>query len=156
MSEAKEYLLQIETLDKMIDRKIAKRDLLRSKQMRITPTLKEDVIAGGGVQDKLAEASAQIIDLEKELDRDIDRFVDLQREAEKLLDKVAEKNARHYEILHRRYIAHETFVRIACEMGYADERGATKLHGRALQTFGKVMQENVPCFTPYDSDTIKV
>jgi hypothetical protein len=156
MSEAKEYLMQIEKLDKLIDRKIAKRDLLRSKQMRITPTLKEDVISGGGVQDKLAEASAQIIDLEKELDRDIDRYVDLQRQAERLLEKVAEKNAKHYEILHRRYIEHETFVRIACEMGYADERGATKLHGRALQTFGKVLQEHVPCFTSSDGDIIKM
>lgn len=142
MTEAQEYLMQIRKCDSLINRKMAKKAALYEMITRTTPTLKSDVVSGGGDHDRTADAIAKMIDLEEEINRDIDHYVDLQREVEKLLDRVAEKNARHHELLCRRYISYESFDHIAAEMGYAATRGATKLHGRALQTFEKVMHES--------------
>ena len=141
MTEAQEFLMQIRKCDSLINRKMAKKAALYDMITRTTPSMKSDVVSGGGDHDRMAGAIAKMIDLEEEINRDIDRYVDLQREAEKLLDKVAEKNARHHELLCRRYISYESFDHIAAEMGYAATRGATKLHGRALQTLQKILDE---------------
>ena len=142
MTEAQEYLMQIRKCDSLINRKLAKKAALYDMITRTTPVMKTDVVTGGGgSQDRIADAIAKMIDLEEEINRDIDHYVDLQREVEKLLDQVAEKNARHHELLCRRYISYESFDHIAAEMGYATTRGATKLHGRALQTLQKILDE---------------
>lgn len=141
MTEAQEYLMQIRKCDSLINRKLAKKAALYDMITRTTPVMKSDVVTGGGNQDRIADAIAKMIDLEKEINSDIDHYVDLQRDVEKLLDRVAEKNARHHELLHRRYISYESFDHIAAEMGYAATRGATKLHGRALQTLQKILDE---------------
>lgn len=139
--EAKAFLLQIRKYDKLINRKIAHKEALYNQITRTTPILRDDAARGGGNQDKIGEALAKMLDLEREITQDIDHLADLKQEAEKMLDRVAEKNDKHFEVLSRRYISYESFVKIAFAMGYESDRGAKSLHGRALLTFWKVMHE---------------
>lgn len=139
--EAKAYLLQIRKYDKQINRKIAHKEALYNQITRTTPVLRQDAATGGGNQDKIGSALAKMIDLEREITQDIDNLADLKRQAEKLLDRVADKNADHFEVLSRRYISYESYPKIAFAMGYESDRGAKSLHGRALLTFWKVMHE---------------
>lgn len=139
MLEAKEYLQRIRRCDTIINSKLAEVDSLYGMITRITPVLKDDVgSGGGGSQDKIGNALAKIVDLKNDINHDVDTFVDLKREATALLEKL--DNPLHYEILHKRYILYQTFERIAADMDFT-HRWVCKLHGRALQAFGKAMKE---------------
>ena len=138
MRNAKEYLSQIRRYDTMIDSMLDEVDSLYAMVTRITPVLKDDVVSGGGQQDKMGNAIAKIVDLKERINREIDQLVDIKREAADLLAKVSDPN--HYKVLHKRYILYETFEQIAIEMGYS-YRNICYIHGRALQAFGKILHE---------------
>jgi anaerobic ribonucleoside-triphosphate reductase len=142
--QAKEYLNRIGRCDAHINSKIAEVEALYAMVTRITPAMKQDVVSGGGSEDKMGNAVARIVDLKEEINREIDTYVDMKREASMLMDKLG--NSLHYQVLHKRYILHETMERIAVEMGYT-YRNVCYLHGRALQKFQDVldahMRENV-------------
>lgn len=138
MESAKEYLLSIKRYDTIIDAKQREIDDLYALITRVTPVLKTDVVSGGGNQDKIGNAIAKITDLQNELNRDIDHFVDLKREAAAKLGKVT--RAEYYEILHKRYFEYQSLEQIAVSMNYT-YRWIRRLHGRALNVFGKIMNE---------------
>ena len=137
MSEAKEYLERIKLYDAIVDSGLEELAMLKSKVERITPTMKDGGGGNSSVQDKMAEMVAKIVDLQEEINRNVDIFVDMKREASVLLKKI--RNADFYKVLHMRYIQYKSFVQIAAEMGLT-ERGASKLNGRALQAFDKVLK----------------
>ena len=138
MESAKEYLLSIKRYDTIIDANQREIDALYALITRVTPVLKTDVVSGSGNQDKIGNAIAKITDLQNELNRDIDHFVDLKREAAAKLGKVT--RAEYYEILHKRYFEYQSLEQIAVSMNYT-YRWIRRLHGRALNVFGKIMNE---------------
>lgn len=138
MSDAKEYLLQIGQWDAQINSKLKHRDALREQLTHITPVLKEDAGSGGGFQDKICNGVSKLVDLEREIDEDIDRLVDLKKEALGLMEKLT--NAKYYTVLHDRYILSMKWESIAGELGIS-RQGTLKIHGRALQVFGKLMRD---------------
>lgn len=138
-TNAKRYLQQIGRCDARINAMLAEVDGLYAMVTKITPTLKQDVVTGGGSQDKIGDAVAKIVDLKDEINREIDRFVDMKREALAMLDKM--ENHLYYIILHRRYMQHEALEQIAADMHYT-YRWICILHGRALQEFDSVLTEN--------------
>lgn len=139
MSEAKEYLERIKWYDVLIDSKLEELANLNSIVKRITPVMNTTGGGASGNQDKLGDTIAKIVDLQAEINKDVDMFVDMKKEATALLKKV--KNADFYKVLHMRYVQYKSFVQIAVEMNLT-ERGASKLNGRALQAFDKVMKAN--------------
>lgn len=140
-TNAKKYLLQIGCCDERINAMIEEIDGLYAMITKITPTLKQDIVTGGGSQDKIGEAVAKIVDLKEELNREIDRFVDMKREVAAMLDKL--ENHLFYIILHRRYMLHESLEQIAADMHYT-YRWVCILHGRALQEFDGVLSRVDP------------
>ncbi|MGN1368455.1 MAG: hypothetical protein ACI4WX_06285 [Aristaeellaceae bacterium] len=137
--KAKEYLMQLKKMDVMIDCKLEKRRRLMELATRITPTIKEDVVSGGGNHDRMTDAVAKLVDLEMEINADIDRYVDLQREAEKLLDRLADTDRHKYDVLYKRYVLDEKWEKIAAEMGYSSVSSVYKMHGWALKSFEILM-----------------
>ena len=85
---AKEYLCRIGRCDAKINAMLAEVDGLYAMVTKITPTLKSDVVTGGGNQDKIGGAVAKIVDLKDDINREIDRFVDMKRETAAMLDKL--------------------------------------------------------------------
>lgn len=138
MSEAKEYLERIKWYDVLIDSKLEELATLNGMVKRITPVMNTTGGGASGNQDKLGDTIAKIVDLQEEINRDVDVFVDMKKEASKLLKKV--KRPEFYQVLHKRYILGESLERITLDMGYT-HRGMCYLHGRALQAFGKVLEE---------------
>ena len=138
MRNAKEYLSQIRRYDEMIDSLVDEANKEYSKLTRITPVLKADVVSGGRHGER-ENGIAKYVDLKDEINRTIDQYVNLKREASSLLAKVSDIN--HYKVLHRKYILYETFEQIAIDMGYS-YRNICYIHGRALQAFAKILQED--------------
>lgn len=138
MSEAQEFLNGIMLLDAKIDMWQCEIDDLKEKLLHITPTLSPDKGGSGGyANDKMAGTIARIVDLQTQINDEIDRLVDQKAEAMNMLNSM--KNPVHMTILHRRYFLHHSFEWIATDMKYT-YRWVTRLHGRALQDFAKVMQ----------------
>lgn len=137
MSEAKEYLLSVKRLDAQINVRLSELEELQDKLKHITPVLSTDKVSGGGgVQDRMADAVARVVDLQQTINADIDRFADMKQEALTLLDRM--ENPVYMTLLHRRYFLHHSFEKIASDMNYT-YRWVTRLHGRALQEYEKLM-----------------
>lgn len=139
MSDVKEFLQQVKLCDAHINNKLEELAHLKDLTVRITATLKQDVVSGGGNHDKIGDAVAKIIDLENEINQAVDEFVDKKREVSKVIEQVTE--AEYLTILYRHYFfPYESFEKIACDMGYA-YRHVTRLHGYALQMVEKIMKK---------------
>lgn len=136
---AKEYLEQVGKLDAIIDCKLADVNRLYAMATRITPTLKQDAVSGGmGGNDRMANAVAKIVDLQREIDADIDRLVVLKREISRTLERLKLPN--HYTVLYDRYLLGMSWDDIAADMGYC-KRNVQVIHGGALAALNRLLDE---------------
>ena len=141
-NDAKAYLQQVKILDTHINSKIEELEMLKAMTTKITSTLKQDMVfGGGGNQDKLGDAVSKIIDLEKEIHEAVDRFVDAKRDAGSVVEKVT--NPDQFAVLYKRYFLYERWEQIACEL-HITFRHATRIHGEALQTVAELLKKRCP------------
>ena len=102
VKEAKDYLLQIRLLDAQIDCMLSSVQGLRDSLLRITPTLKQDVVTGSSAHDRMSATVAKIVDLENEINAKVDALVDRKAQVIRLLEKV--RNPDYLKVLQMRYI----------------------------------------------------
>lgn len=138
VARAKTYLRRIEQCDARINAMQDKLDSLYDQATRITSTLKQDVVSGGGNHDKVGDTVAKIVDLQNAINRQIDYYVDLQQEANDMLNKLQDNV--HYTILYRRYMLGDSFAGIAAEIDKG-ERQTYSLHGDALVAFADLLPD---------------
>lgn len=136
LDSPKKYLQQIRLYDARIDTKLEDLHHLKEMATKITPVLKDDVVSGGGNQDKLGDAMAKIIDLEAEINRDVDRYVNAKQEISATLEKISDPD--QLKVLHQRYVQYKTWEQIAYDTGFS-YRWVCTLHGRALQEIEKIL-----------------
>ena len=135
---AKSYLQQIKRCDIKIDSGVEELSRLNALATRVTSAMSGDVVSRTRNNDTLGDTVAKIIKLQEDIDREVDRYVDLKREVTELLDRM--ENPVYYQILHSRYILYKTWEQIACDMDFTYQ-WVCELHGRALQEFGKLMDQ---------------
>ena len=136
--EAKECLAEIKLLDTQIDCMLSTVDDLRESLLRITQMPKQDMVSGGSGHDRMSTTIAKIVDLENEINAKVDAYIDKKARVIRLLEKL--RNPDYLKVLQLRYIEHESLEEIAAEMHYS-YCWICKLHGRALQVFGKLLKE---------------
>ena len=128
---AQEFLLQVKLCDKHIDNQLEDLAHLKALTRKITSAWGSEPVGGTHNQDKLGDAVARILDMEKEINVAIDRFVDKKNEVRAVLEKV--QNADQLDVLYKVYFQYETLEQVACEMNMS-YRNACYIHGAALQT----------------------
>lgn len=133
------YLEKIKKLDTQIGCMLEDRNSLKDLALRVTPSTGSGGGSPGGSQDKMGSAVSRIVDKENEINQAVDELIALKQEASLLLARLDKPE--HYRVLHERYIQYKSFEQIAAGMGYT-YRNAHYLHGRALQAFGKVLEEH--------------
>lgn len=126
----KEYLNQAYRLDQRIDAKIAQISSLNDLATKCTATLSDMPRNPNRGATTMADAVDKIVDLQREINRDIDRLVDLKREIVRVIKAV--DNPEYQTILEKRYLCFMTWEQIAVDLGY-DLRYLHKLHHRALE-----------------------
>ena len=127
--KAKEYLSQAYRLDKRINSKLDQIASLNELATKCTSTLSglpRNPNRGGST---VADAIGNVIDLQVEINRDIDRLVDLKQEITATIK--AGGNNEYQTILEKRYLCFQSWEQIAVEMGY-DVRHIYRLHQQAL------------------------
>lgn len=137
LDSPKKYLQQIRLYDSHINTKLEDLHQLKEMVTKITPTLKDDVVSGGGNQDKLGDAVTKIVDLEEEVNRDIDRYVNAKQKISNTLEKISDPD--QLQVLHKRYVQYKTWEQIACEMNMS-YRNVCYIHGKGLQSVNQILK----------------
>lgn len=126
---AKDYLQQVQKLDKIIENKLVEADQWKSMAESITQHLSGDRVQSSGNQQKMEDAVIRYIELDHEITRIIDRLADIKMEVIATIERLP---AAEYDLLHKVYIQGVSMA------DYADKTNqpytnVTTTHGRALK-----------------------
>ena len=133
--KAKDYLLQLEKLDKLIENKLAEKVHWKSVALNTTAPMDSERVQSSGSQQKIADAVIRYIDIEREIDCRIDELVDKRKE---VISTIEQLPAAEYDVLHKMYVQYWVFQDIASahDKSYS---WATTVHGRALQHLQEIL-----------------
>ena len=138
--KAKDFMLQIKKLDKMIENKLAEREQWLSMATSTTAAAAPETgvrVQTSGSKQQMENAIARFIDLEKEIDECIDRLIDEKRLIIKTIEQLSEAE---YDVLHQLYIQGNTLQEIADKRD-CSYSNITTIHGRALQNLQKILDK---------------
>ena len=125
-------------LDAKIETNLEEYERLKALATKVTAVLSGEVVSRSRNNDSMADTIEKIIKLQDIINRDVDKYVDLKQDVLEALSKV--ENPLYYEILYSRYIQYRCWEQIACDMNYS-YRGVTKIHGKALIAFERVLEK---------------
>ncbi len=135
---AKEYLEQAYRLDQRINSKLEQKEALRCLATKSTATIQKNPVSSSSNDSFMEDAIIKIVDMEKEIDREIDRLVDLKREITGVIDRVDNLNLQ--VLLELRYLCYKRWPEIAEQMYYT-ESNVYKMHEKALQKVEEILAE---------------
>ena len=128
----KEYLRQIGVLDAKINRRLKQVEELKLLATGTRSVLVSDRVQSSPSGDKMSDAVAKWVDLEREVTVMIDQLVDMKN---RIIGEIHQlDDERYIRILEMRYIDQDTWEQIAVNM-HMDVRHIYRLHGYALQEF---------------------
>ena len=133
--DTKQYLSQIERLDKMIQNKLSEIYQLKTMACSVTVSNEKERIQTSSDKDRLGSTVAKIVDLEKETDMLVDRFIDKRSHIISQIDGL--DNIDYYHVLSMRYVARNTFEEIAKKTNWSI-RKVFSIHGDALKEFERL------------------
>ena len=129
---AKEYLRQIGVLDAKINRRLKQVEELKLLATGTRSVLVSDRVQSSPSGDKMSDAVAKWVDLEREVTVMIDQLVGMKN---RIIGEIHQlDDERYIRILEMRYIDQELWEQIALSM-HMDVRHIYRLHGYALQEF---------------------
>lgn len=133
--DTKQYLSQIERLDKMIQNKLSEIYQLKTMACSITVSNENDRVQTSSDKDRLGSVVTKIVDLEKETDKLVDSFIDKRSHIISQIDEL--DNIDYYHVLSMRYVARNTFEEIASKTSWSI-RKVFSIHGEALKEFERL------------------
>ena len=133
--DTKQYLSQIERLDKMIQNKLSEIYQLKTMACSVTVSNDSERVKTSSDKDILCKVVSKIVDLEKETDRLVDSFIDKRSHIISQIDGL--DNVDNYNVLSMRYVARNTFEEIAKKTNWSI-RKVFSIHGEALKEFERL------------------
>lgn len=128
---AKEYLWQIEKIDKMIENKNYEVNKWKYIALGTTAPIAERV-QGSGKKQKMADAVCRYVDIQC---TDIDKLIKRKQE---IIHTIEQLPPMEYDILHKVYIQFKSLKVAAAEIGGSYSQIATK-HGTALKKVQRII-----------------
>ena len=133
--DTKQYLQQIERLDKMIQNKLSEIYQLKTMACSVTVSNEKERVQTSSDKDRLGSTVAKIVDLEKETDRLVDSFIDKRNHIIGQIDGL--DNVDYYNVLSMRYVGRDTYEEIANKTNWSI-RKVFSMHGEALKEFERL------------------
>lgn len=130
----KEYLSQVDRLNRMIDNKLSEIYQLKTLVCSISVATDGEKVKSSSSQDKMGDTIAKIVDMEKEADDMIDKMLDIKQKIVSQIENI--ENTNYYDVLCSRYIGRMTFEEIAKKMNYSWKQ-VHRIHDLALEEFEK-------------------
>lgn len=137
--KAKEYLQQVEKLNRMIDNKLIELEQWKAMAVGITSHSEGERVQGSGDQQKMADAVCRYVDIQSEVNAQIDKMVELKKE---VISTIEQLPTVEYDLLHKVYIQFMSFDDVAATYN-KHPKWATRLHGSALQKVQKIIDERM-------------
>ena len=134
---AKDYLLQIQKLDKLIENKLQEVAHWKAVATGTTVCSEGDRVQSSGSKQKMADAICRYMQMEDEINAAIDRLVDTKQE---IIETIEQLPIDEYDLLHKIYVQKKELYEAAMEMDRS-YRWATSVHGRALANVQKILNE---------------
>lgn len=135
--KAKDYLRQLQKLDKLIENKLAEKEQWKAMATCTTQQLSADRVQTSGNPQKMADAICKMIEIEGEIDAYIDRLINTKREVISTLERL---NPTEYDLLHKVYVQYFTFDDVAIKNNKSYS-WVTTVHGRALKNVQRMLDE---------------
>ncbi len=135
--KAKDYLRQLQKLDKLIENKLAEKEQWKAMATSTTQQLSADRVQTSGNPQKMADAVCKIIEIEAEIDAFVDRLIDTKRDVISTLERL---NPTEYDLLHKVYVQYFTFDDVAIKTNKSYS-WVTTVHGRALKNVQRMLDE---------------
>lgn len=145
--DVKEYLNQIDRLDKMIQNKICELEQIKQSLTSISIPYDREKIQTSGEKDKIGSAVCKIIDIENEITELVEQFTQKRKTIVNQIDNL--ENSDYYHVLSMRYVLKKTFEEISYNTNWSI-RKVFSLHAKALVVFDekyKNFYENEFCAT---------
>lgn len=133
--DTKQYLSQIERLDKMIQNKLSEIYQLKTMACSVTVSSENERVQTSSDKDRLGSTVARIVDLEKETDSMVDSYIEKRNHIINQIDGL--DNIDYYHVLSMRYVGRTTFEEIAKNTNWSI-RKVFSIHGEALKEFEKL------------------
>lgn len=134
---AKEFLRQIEKLDKLIENKLIEVQQWKEIANNTTANISGERVQSTSNPHKIADAIGRYIDLEREINADIDRLVDTKKD---VIGVIEQLNATEYDVIHKIYVQYLTFDEVAYACKHS-KSWATSIHGRALKNIQCILDK---------------
>lgn len=129
---AKEYLMQVRFIDRLVDSKLEQVSRLKATATNATAGISDMPRSDSPDLQSLETTVVKMIDMEREINTDIDRLVDLKRATTAAIAALQSSELRL--VLEQRYLCYKSWEQIATNMCYS-VRHVTRLHGEALKKF---------------------
>lgn len=127
---AKQYLMRVASADQRISSKLEQIETLRNMASMGSKLMTDMPGSPNRNIHRMENTVVKIVELEKEINRDIDELIDLKTEIYGVINDL--KNEEYKTLLEQRYLCGRDWKDIARYMRY-NERYIYKLHGKALE-----------------------
>lgn len=138
MTDAKNFLRQVEKLDVYIQNKLIERQQWRDIALGITASIGGERVQSSGSQQKMADAIIKCVDMEEEVNSLIDSLIIAKKDVIATIEQL--DSPTEYDILHKRYIQFLPLQEIADRYG-REYTTITTTHGRALKNVQKILDK---------------
>lgn len=135
--EVKEYLSSLRFAEKMIKIKLDKIEETRELALRVNCALIPEKVQGGCRVAIVEKTALKVVELTKQLEKQVDEYRALQRRVFKLIDAV--KNDVQQKVLELRYIHFMKWEKIADVMNYTRD-SIMKNHIKGLNTIADYLK----------------
>lgn len=122
---AKEYLYQIEKLDRLIENKKAEAQMWREIATNISVNMSGERVQSSGSTDTVANAMCKAMDLDNEAER-------YERKRAAIISTIERLDAVLYDVLHKIYVQGFAIKQVAAHYHKCRE-WASRKHGEALE-----------------------
>lgn len=127
---AVEYLNQVKMCDTKIKNKMLEKEQWFTLATKTTCPADGERVQSSGSPDKMSDAVARMIEVDKEIDEMIDSFVDLKQEIIKTIEQVNDPML--YDVLHMIYIQYMKPSEVSHSLNYTYQ-WIKELHDRGLE-----------------------
>ena len=133
--QAKEYLLQIKKLDRLIQNKLIEKEQWQAIAEGASSSLSSDKVQSSGNPQRMADAISNYLDIEDEIRATIKTLVVTKKE---ILKTIEQLDTDEYDILHKIYLQGLSLYDVA-DIYDKSYNWATTTHGRALKHLQNIL-----------------
>lgn len=137
MITAKEYLHQVKEKDREINNLISDKETLIEMMYSLGGSGEGERVQTSRDNDKFGTLYSRIDEKERKIVEKIDELIDFKLKVSQEINGLSD--TRYIAVLHRRHIRHQSWERIAIDLGYT-VRHVQNLNGQALIEFEKKYQ----------------